>query len=70
MLQEGFGESAFAGTPPLQRAPSAPNLMDFGADTPRPSLSNDCAPNPSSSAISIHAGKQNGAYQISHGLCT
>ena len=35
MQDEGFGESAFTG-PGLQRAPSAPNLMDFGADTSTP----------------------------------
>ena len=62
MQEEGFGESAFSG-PGLQRAPSAPNLMDFGADTPTPpgSTGSAGAREPSAETIPIrqhaHQGK-------------
>ena len=50
--EEGPGESAFMG-PGLQRAPSAPNLMDFGADTPTPPGSAGCAAHLESSSDSF-----------------
>ncbi len=52
LQDEGFGESAFTG-PGLQRAPSAPNLMDFGADTPTPPGSAGSAGHLESSSESI-----------------
>ena len=60
---EVFGENAFSGLPP-QRTPSAPNLMDFGADTPTASGSTGSAAHhgPSAEAVPIQPSSQQGVW--------